>query len=173
MSFSRTHLLRASALRPARTTTRRPTQQFARRTYASASHGVQASSNLPWMIGSATLLGPGLYYLLQNRPQKQAHHASHDDHGPPKEAHAPAGESAPQPDRDAEQKVTSPQQPQQQGEEESSKDVPENPGRTTMEVDRGRSDNPYVNEPGKSEKGEGETETVKVKGSVSPERPQA
>ncbi|KAJ5843836.1 uncharacterized protein N7525_001577 [Penicillium rubens] len=32
--------------------------------------------------------------------------------------------------------------------------------------------NPYVNEPGKSQKGEGETETTKVKGSVRPDRPQ-
>ncbi|KAJ5608495.1 hypothetical protein N7537_005114 [Penicillium hordei] len=32
--------------------------------------------------------------------------------------------------------------------------------------------NPYANEPGKSEKGEGETETAKVKGTVKPERPQ-
>ncbi|KAJ5660958.1 uncharacterized protein N7484_000330 [Penicillium longicatenatum] len=33
--------------------------------------------------------------------------------------------------------------------------------------------NPYVNEPGKSKKGEGETETAKVKGTVKPDRPQA
>ncbi|KAJ5822421.1 hypothetical protein N7447_004761 [Penicillium robsamsonii] len=32
--------------------------------------------------------------------------------------------------------------------------------------------NPYINEPGKSEKGEGETETAKLKGTVKPERPQ-
>lgn len=32
--------------------------------------------------------------------------------------------------------------------------------------------NPFVNEPGKSQKGEGETETAKVKGTVSPTRPQ-
>jgi hypothetical protein len=32
--------------------------------------------------------------------------------------------------------------------------------------------NPYVNEPGKSEKGEGETETAKVKGTVRTDRPQ-
>lgn len=32
--------------------------------------------------------------------------------------------------------------------------------------------NPFVNEPGKSKKGEGETETAKVKGTVSPTRPQ-
>ncbi|KAL4898138.1 hypothetical protein BDV59DRAFT_166266 [Aspergillus ambiguus] len=157
MAFPRA-LLRAS--RPSAVP--RPSAQFARRTYASASHEAQSSSNLPWMIGSITLLGPGLYYLLGNKPPKQSHHDDHD-HGPPKEAHTPAGDSAPQPDRDAEQKTTS----------APSKDVPENPGRTTIEVDKGRSDNPYVNEPGKSQKGEGETETVKVKGSVSPERPQA
>ncbi|CAI7644088.1 unnamed protein product [Penicillium glandicola] len=33
--------------------------------------------------------------------------------------------------------------------------------------------NPYVNEPGKSKKGEGETDTVKVKGTVRPDRPQS
>ncbi|KAJ5981079.1 hypothetical protein N7481_008377 [Penicillium waksmanii] len=32
--------------------------------------------------------------------------------------------------------------------------------------------NPYVNEPGKSQKGEGETDTAKVKGTVSTDRPQ-
>ncbi|CAI7612108.1 unnamed protein product [Penicillium bialowiezense] len=32
--------------------------------------------------------------------------------------------------------------------------------------------NPYINEPGKSKKGEGETETVKVKGTVRTDRPQ-
>ena len=33
-------------------------------------------------------------------------------------------------------------------------------------------DNPFINEPGKSKKGEGETETTKVKGTVSPNREQ-
>lgn len=32
--------------------------------------------------------------------------------------------------------------------------------------------NPFINEPGKSQKGEGETETVKVKGTVRTDRPQ-
>lgn len=32
---------------------------------------------------------------------------------------------------------------------------------------------PYVNEPGKSKKGEGETETAKLKGTVRVDRPQA
>lgn len=33
--------------------------------------------------------------------------------------------------------------------------------------------NPYINEPDKSQKGEGETETAKLKGTVRPDRPQA
>lgn len=32
--------------------------------------------------------------------------------------------------------------------------------------------NPFVNDPGKSKKGEGETETAKVKGTVKTTRPQ-
>jgi hypothetical protein len=32
--------------------------------------------------------------------------------------------------------------------------------------------NPHINEPGKSQKGEGEVETAKVKGTVSTNRPQ-
>ena len=32
--------------------------------------------------------------------------------------------------------------------------------------------NPYVNEPGKSEKGEGETDTAKVKGTIKVDRRQ-
>ena len=32
--------------------------------------------------------------------------------------------------------------------------------------------NPFVNEPGKSKKGEGETDSVKVKGTIGPDRPQ-
>lgn len=39
-------------------------------------------------------------------------------------------------------------------------------------LDNGDTMNPYVNEPGKSKKGEGETDSVKVKGSVRPDRPQ-
>ncbi|KAL2819960.1 hypothetical protein BJX63DRAFT_428287 [Aspergillus granulosus] len=39
-------------------------------------------------------------------------------------------------------------------------------------LDNADTSHPYVNEPGKSVKGEGETETAKVKGTVSPSRPQ-
>ncbi|KAL2827807.1 hypothetical protein BDW59DRAFT_160115 [Aspergillus cavernicola] len=39
-------------------------------------------------------------------------------------------------------------------------------------LDNADTSHPYVNEPGKSVKGEGETETAKVKGTISPNRPQ-
>lgn len=39
-------------------------------------------------------------------------------------------------------------------------------------LDNADSSNPYINEPGKSVKGEGETETTKLKGTVSTERKQ-
>lgn len=39
-------------------------------------------------------------------------------------------------------------------------------------LDNQDTSNPFVNEPGKSQKGEGETESSKVKGTVRPERPQ-
>lgn len=38
-------------------------------------------------------------------------------------------------------------------------------------LDNADSSNPYINEPGKSVKGEGETESAKLKGTVSPKRP--
>jgi hypothetical protein len=39
-------------------------------------------------------------------------------------------------------------------------------------LDNADTSNPYVNNPGKSMKGEGETETAKLKGTVSTDRPQ-
>lgn len=39
-------------------------------------------------------------------------------------------------------------------------------------LDNADSSNPYINEPGKSIKGEGETESAKLKGTVSTKRPQ-
>lgn len=39
-------------------------------------------------------------------------------------------------------------------------------------LDNGDTMNPFVNDPGKSKKGEGETDSVKVKGTVRPDRPQ-
>ncbi|EKV16375.1 hypothetical protein PDIG_09050 [Penicillium digitatum PHI26] len=52
---------------------------------------------------------------------------------------------------------------------------PDGPGSISLKqegLDNGDAMNPYVNEPGKSKKGEGETDSVKVKGTVRPDRPQ-
>lgn len=52
---------------------------------------------------------------------------------------------------------------------------PDGPGSISLKqegLDNGDTMNPFVNEPGKSKKGEGETDSVKVKGTVSPARPQ-
>jgi hypothetical protein len=38
-------------------------------------------------------------------------------------------------------------------------------------LDAADTDNPYINEPGKSVKGEGETDSAKLKGTVDPSRP--
>ncbi|KAE8152891.1 hypothetical protein BDV25DRAFT_50307 [Aspergillus avenaceus] len=192
MVFARANFLRASA-RAIGAASRRPTQQFARRTYASeSSHTVQKSSDLPWMIASIGLGVPAAYYLISSGPEKKPHGAHGDHHEAVEEAEqkeeaAPAEESQPQPDRDAEQKVeqAAPSSDQKEGgsfgEPPSNVDQPASRGESggpasVSGKQEGLSNtdtsNPYVNEPGKSEKGEGETDTAKVKGSVDPARPQ-
>ena len=62
------------------------------------------------LLGSVGLGVPAAYYLLSSGPEKKPH-GDHGDHHEAvketekKEEQAPAGESEPQPDRDAEQKV--------------------------------------------------------------------
>lgn len=62
------------------------------------------------LLGSVGLGVPAAYYLLSSGPEKKPH-GGHGDHHEAvketekKEEQAPAGESEPQPDRDAEQKV--------------------------------------------------------------------
>ncbi|OOF99205.1 hypothetical protein ASPCADRAFT_204870 [Aspergillus carbonarius ITEM 5010] len=196
MVLARPHVLRASARAVGAgigvAARRPPTQQFARRTYAQ-SHDAPKSSDMPWLIASVGLGLPTAYYLLQGGVQKKPHHGHEEAHGSghvekeQKEAEAPAGESAPQPDRDSEQKVESSSSPSDttpstDGKAPSEADQPasrKEPGSsaTISSKQEGLSntdtDNPFVNEPGKSQKGEGETETAKVKGTVAPDRPQA
>ncbi|RAL01300.1 uncharacterized protein BO80DRAFT_424855 [Aspergillus ibericus CBS 121593] len=191
MVLARPHILRASARAVGVAARRPPTQQFARRTYAQ-SHDAPKSSDMPWLIASVGLGLPTAYYLLQGGPQKKPHHghdeahgAGHVEKGEKKEAESSAGDAAPQPDRDSEQKVES----------SGSGSTPSTDGKAPSEADQAASrkepgssatisskqeglsntdtDNPFVNEPGKSQKGEGETETAKVKGTVAPDRPQA
>ncbi|PWY68458.1 hypothetical protein BO70DRAFT_356169 [Aspergillus heteromorphus CBS 117.55] len=193
MVLARPHILRASARAVGIAARRPPTRQFARRTYAQ-SHEAPKSSDLPWLIASVGLGVPAAYYIFQSRPQKKAHHGHEEEpkaepvkEEEEKEAKAPAGEAAPQPDPESEQKVES--------SSSSSNGAPSTDGKAPSEADEPASrkepassatisakqegvsnadtSHPSVNEPGKSVKGEGETETAKVKGAVSPERPQA
>ncbi|KAE8336831.1 hypothetical protein BDV24DRAFT_167880 [Aspergillus arachidicola] len=194
MMFARANLLRASA-RAVGAASRIPARQVARRTYASeSSHGVQKSSDLPWLLGSVGLGVPAAYYLLSSGPEKKPHGGHGEHHEAVKETEkeeeqAPAGESEPQPDRDAEQKVDTEASSSSSGEKGGSfGEPPSNVDEATARggtggpatisgkqegVSNADTSNPYVNEPGKSQKGEGETETAKVKGTVDPARPQA
>ncbi|KAL2836463.1 hypothetical protein BJY01DRAFT_221992 [Aspergillus pseudoustus] len=57
----------------------------------------------------------------------------------------------------------------------ASRKEPSSPGTMSSKqegLDNADTANPYVNEPGKSVKGEGETDSAKVKGTVNPSRPQ-
>ncbi|OJK01438.1 hypothetical protein ASPACDRAFT_77182 [Aspergillus aculeatus ATCC 16872] len=199
MVLARPQILRASARALGTVRQTVPTQQFARRTYAQAAESTNKSSDLPWLIGSLGLGIPGAYYLLATGPKAAA--SSHDTpdthhHGEPKgktstsapiekEESASAQDSAAQPDRDAEQKTDSESRaaavPSTDGKAPSEADEPstrkEAGNASTISgkqegISNATTDHPHVNEPGKSVKGEGETETAKVKGTVSPDRPQ-
>ncbi|KAF9893297.1 hypothetical protein FE257_011727 [Aspergillus nanangensis] len=139
MAFPR-HLIRRTCIIRPNATPLRPTQHFIRRSYASApSHGSF---------------------------EKTPHHsdAHHDTHGATEEksvkqhgGQIPAGDTPPQPDRDAEQKVTESSNPgstSAASSEGSSTEVPQNPGRSTV-----KTDNPSANEPEKRAKGEDESES--------------
>ncbi|KAL2819762.1 hypothetical protein BJX63DRAFT_381638 [Aspergillus granulosus] len=56
-----------------------PTQQFARRTYATA-HEVKKSSDLPWAIISIGVSVPAIYYIYQTG-QKEGGHDEHKADG--------------------------------------------------------------------------------------------
>ncbi|KAJ5584954.1 uncharacterized protein N7459_004754 [Penicillium hispanicum] len=62
-----------------------------------------------------------------------------------------------------------------QNDEPAAAKAPGGPESTSFKQDKlsnADTDHPHMNDPGKSEKGEGEPETAKLKGTVSPERPQ-
>lgn len=142
-------------------------------------------SEMPMAVAVATVTAAGGYYLLQSVPESKPEHEGEQFAEADKiEAGSKAKESAPEPDRDSEQKVSpsglsgdgSLGQPPSNVDPASARK--ESGGAGTMSgkqegLSNATTDNPYINEPGKSKKGEGETETAKVKGTVALERPQA
>ncbi|OJJ78577.1 uncharacterized protein ASPGLDRAFT_70684 [Aspergillus glaucus CBS 516.65] len=181
MSFTRTAL--RTSLRSLRTP--RPTQ-FTRQ-YASEPSQSKKTSEMPIAVAVATVTAAGGYYLLQSGPEGKPQHESDESKqyakGEAIESVSKASEATLQPDRDADQKVSSSGSSGggSLGQPPSNIDPAgarkEEGGAGTISgkqagLSNATTDNPFINEPGKSKKGEGETETAKVKGSVSPSRPQ-
>ncbi|RHZ47575.1 uncharacterized protein CDV56_104754 [Aspergillus thermomutatus] len=164
MVLARPQMIRAS-LRAVGATARRPVQQAGRRTYASAKENVKKFSDFPWMLASVGLGVPAAFYLLQTEPSKTPPHGHHgEDKLTEKEVK----------DVPIEEKLQTDEKPSAVDEPASRKPPS---GHNTMSskqegVDNADTANPYVADPGKSVKGEGETDSVKMKGSIDPERPQ-
>ncbi|KAF7154955.1 hypothetical protein CNMCM5623_003213 [Aspergillus felis] len=165
MVLVRPQMLRAS-LRAAGATARRPIQQAGRRTYASGPESTKKSSDLPWMLASVGLGVPAAFYLLQPSPSKIA---SHNHHGETRMTERKEAEIPP------ERETVGPDVKPSEVDAPAGRKEPS--GANTMSskqegLDSSDTSNPYVAEPGKSVKGEGETDSVKLKGTVDPTRPQ-
>ncbi|KAL4948534.1 hypothetical protein BDW69DRAFT_176290 [Aspergillus filifer] len=142
MSFTRP-LLRATQVRA----TIRPTNTIhhQRRTYATDSPpdpSKGASGSQTWIAIAAVLGIPAAYYLMSGP-------SSSPQKPRPSEVDKPASRKAPADDGNMRSMSA-----KQEG------------------LDNQDSGHPYINEPGKSVKGEGETETTKLKGTIDPRRPQ-
>ncbi|PTU24514.1 hypothetical protein P175DRAFT_0497648 [Aspergillus ochraceoroseus IBT 24754] len=77
MVLARAAIVRAS-VRGINAIGRNPTQQIGRRTYAAA-YKTRKTSDMPWMLISVAVAGPGVWYLYEPRPAKTGHHESHGD----------------------------------------------------------------------------------------------
>ncbi|PKY03362.1 hypothetical protein P168DRAFT_319892 [Aspergillus campestris IBT 28561] len=167
---SRLSSISLAALRPTQATASRSTQLFARRSFATQppQHG-QRSSDVPYALGALILGGGGAFLLLQSGPEKKPHHE-------------PIKEQAAQYVKGTQESVTgeksnsSFEQPPSTVDPASSRK--EAGGYNSMSgkqegLSNATSDNPYINDPSQSNKGEGESDSVKVKGTISPSRPQA
>jgi hypothetical protein len=179
MSFTaqRLRLLRSPFARP-QAITRPKTTTTARRGYASAEPTPPEArrSNTTWYIflprshppRAPSLIGehhrlvitaalgiPAAYYLLQGNSTRGA-----SSSGPQSGPGVSSG---------------SPTTPPASQDQPASRKAPSDPNTMSSKqegLDNADTSNPYVNNPGKSMKGEGETETAKLKGTVSTDRPQ-
>ncbi|KAL2846335.1 hypothetical protein BJX68DRAFT_268800 [Aspergillus pseudodeflectus] len=151
MSFTaqRLRLIRSPLARP-QAITRPKMTTSSRRGYASApTPPGSRNSNTTWLVITAALGIPAAYYLLQGnstRDQSSLGPRSGPPTGPPSSKDPPSSQKAPGDPNTMSFK--------QEG------------------LDNADTKHPYANAPGKSVKGEGETETAKLKGTVSVDRPQ-
>ncbi|KAH1509353.1 hypothetical protein KXV22_003313 [Aspergillus fumigatus] len=143
-----------------------PAYQAGRRKYASAPDTTKKSSDLPWMLASVGLGVPAAFYLLQSSPTKVA---SHNHHGETRMTERKEAEIPP------ERETVGPDVKPSEVDEPAGRKAPSGANTISAKqegLDSSDTDNPYVAEPGKSVKGEGETDSVKLKGTVDPARPQ-
>lgn len=163
-----------------------------RRTYATGATGPKSGSDLPWLLASATFTIPAAYYLYKSGPPETEHGGGPhrpvvSDHGtvPSDEKEDDVAEKAQEDAAPAEQAAEQPADTAEEGEKPSEYDpgkaqrAPKGPGEfsgATSAKQQGVSNtetkHPELDAPGKSVKGEGETESAKLKGTVSTERPQ-
>ncbi|RHZ60038.1 hypothetical protein CDV55_104981 [Aspergillus turcosus] len=172
MVIARPQLIRAS-LRAVGGTARRPLQQAGRRTYASAQESVKKSRDLPWILGSVGVSVPTAFYLLTPPPTRISEHDHHGEirmTGTKQFSETKEAEEAP-----PERETVGPDVKPSEFDAPAGRKAPE--GANTMSskqegLDAVDTSNPYVTGPGKSVKGEGETDSVKLKGTIDPSRPQ-
>ncbi|KAL4866703.1 hypothetical protein BDV12DRAFT_172504 [Aspergillus spectabilis] len=178
MSFTRPHLLRLTrAINPAR-----PHPHPQTRRYATAPGPSQGGSNSTWyfplppflqpsfppkhltnkprLVISAALAIPAGYYLLSGNSLKTSKSSSEQVIPSTRKEAAGGNQSSMSPSE-----LDSPSTRKEAADGNMMSGKQEGLSNAT-------SDHPYINEPGKSVKGEGETETAKVKGTVSTKRPQ-
>ncbi|EAW06713.1 uncharacterized protein ACLA_084080 [Aspergillus clavatus NRRL 1] len=168
MVLSRPQIIRIS-LRAVGASARRPIQQAGRRTYASAadSKNMKKSSNFRWLMASVGLSVPAAFYIMQTGPASAT--PSHGHHGEGRLTEIPPVK----PEQRLE-KVPENTKPSSIDEAASRKPpAGDNTMSTKQEgLDNTDTANPFVADPGKSMKGEGETDSVKLKGTIDPSRPQ-
>ncbi|KAJ5999285.1 hypothetical protein N7451_007095 [Penicillium sp. IBT 35674x] len=168
MNFIRQPCSRIATLRSFRTGalgTPSPQANISRRSYATAGPGDQKGGTPRWLLVSIAMGLPLTIYLWRGDKKKPNTSSIGEHHGANQEyAQNAEGNQG----KDSDSTSSTHDEPRAMG---------SNKGPTSMSFKQeGLSNadtmNPYVNEPGKSKKGEGETETAKVKGTVKPERPQ-
>ncbi|QKX58318.1 uncharacterized protein TRUGW13939_05440 [Talaromyces rugulosus] len=140
----------------------------ARRSYASQASQQSKSSEIPWMVGSIVITVPALFYLLKSGPAETLHELKpHRSITNEIERHEQekgiqdSRKSEKPSERDPPKAIRPPTDPGKNSGAQSAKQQ----GLTNTETKH-----PSLETPGKSVKAEGETETAKVMGTVSPER---
>ncbi|CRG84124.1 hypothetical protein PISL3812_01453 [Talaromyces islandicus] len=132
------------------------------RSYASQASQKSKSSEIPWMVGSIVLTVPALLYLLNSRPEVPHGLKPHRSVTEEVEAHEEDSKKSEKPSERDPAKATRP--PTDAGKNSGAQSAKQQ-GLSNTETKH-----PNLEDPGKSVKAEGETDTAKLKGTVSAQR---